>query len=64
MSLFTNTRNRIERRMIIKSMLGMSDKELRDIGVSRYHLERGLIEADDPEIFQKIRARSLSERPC
>ncbi len=63
MSMFTRARARSERRSIIRSMLGMSEKELRDIGVSRYQLERALDEVDDPRIFEKVRRRSLRELP-
>lgn len=63
MSFFSRARARHERRIAIKSMLGMSDAELRDIGVSRHHLEQALFETGDPEIFRKIRERSFREMP-
>lgn len=63
MSFFSRSRAAIERRRVIQSMLGMTDRELRDIGVSRYQLEHALGEAGDPQIFAQIRERSHREMP-
>lgn len=63
MTMISRARARLERRAALNALLGKSERELRDIGVTRHQLRIALGEVDDPEILSKLRARSLSERP-